>query len=108
MENLAFTFPVFELGAVATMKNIVNKDFHVCTRENFWQLAGDGAQTTITLEQLTDRGTNPLIVRLSVGPVSDGVGRILPTYVYKFERIANGWRRLEYKVVEQDIAPNDR
>jgi hypothetical protein len=101
MENLAFTFPVFDLGAVETRKNIRVGDMHVCVGQNFWQLAGDGGQTTITLERLTAPHVSPLVVRLSIGPVFDGVGARSPLHVYKFERTQKGWRRIEYNIVEQ-------
>ena len=106
MENLAFTFPVFELGAVETRRNIRAGDMHVRVSQNFWQLLGDGAQTTITLERLTAPSVSPLIVRLSIGPVFDGVGARSPLHVYRYERIPNGWRRIEYKIVEQAVPPN--
>ena len=106
MEDLAFTFPVFELGAADTKKNIALGDAHVRKAEDFWQLLGDGAQTTITLERLTAPDVTPLIVRLSIGPVFDGVGARSPLHVYRFERLANGWRRLDYKIVEQAVSPN--
>lgn len=98
MQDLAFTFPVFEMGTAEMKKSIRLGDVQIREAVNFWQLLGDGAQSTITLERLTAPDVLPLIVRLSVGPVFDGVGKRSLLHIYRFERISGGWKRIEYKI----------
>jgi hypothetical protein len=90
LEDLAFTFPVFESGAEETKKGILLGDAHVVETANGWQM-----------ERLSEPHASPLIIRLSIGPVFEGVGSKRPLYVYRYERVANGWRRLEHQVIER-------
>ncbi|MES2658687.1 MAG: hypothetical protein V4689_08715 [Verrucomicrobiota bacterium] len=103
LSDLAFTFPVFEMGAAATKENIARGDSQVVAGQAFWKLEGDGAQPSVSIERLTPEKVDPCQVRLSYGPVFDG-----PTYVYVFERIEGGWKRLSYKITEQGSSTNNR
>jgi len=111
LQEIAFTFPVFEIGHEATLANIKRGDAQVEVTHDTWTLFGDGAQTTVRVERLSRRDLDPLRISLSLGPVFDGgISNELPIYRYHFTREASGWVRTHYeremKKVEQGAPSN--
>ena len=90
LQDLAFTFPVFEMGAEQTKLTIDRGDFHVITTDRKWLLEGDGAQPSILLERTSPDDVTPIRVRLEVGGIEDD-----PSTVYMYERVEGGWRSMK-------------
>lgn len=87
LQDLAFTFPVFEMGVEQTKDAIKRGGFGISLTKTRWMLEGDGAQPTIVLDILSPEGHEPLTVRLTVGSLLGD-----PSTVYIYERIDGGWR----------------
>ena len=87
LQDLAFTFPVFEMGVEKTKDIIKTGGFGVSLTKTRWMLEGDGAQPTIVLDVLSPEGQESLKVNLTVGSLLGD-----PSTVYTYERIDGGWR----------------
>lgn len=95
MEDIAFSFPVFELGAEQTKKEIKSGDFQVVASKTSWTLLGDGAQSTVRFDRLSEARGKDLMVRLTFGPVFQAYRDLPdPTFVYEFRRGSGGWHKL--------------
>ncbi len=98
LQEIAFTFPVFEMGAEETLASIKRGDAQVEVSNDTWTLWGDGAQTTVKIVRLSPSSSGSLRVALSLGPVFDGgISSSLPLYHYQFTRESTGWVRTHYK-----------
>jgi hypothetical protein len=87
LQDLACTFPVFEMGVEQTKNIIRDGGFGVSVTKTRWMLEGDGAQPTVILDKISREGEEPLKVNLTVGSLLDD-----PPTVYTYERIEGGWR----------------
>jgi len=96
LQDIAFSFPVFEIGADATKQAIRRGDIKPIETPNHLTIEGDGAQPTVQIDRLSPPKTDPIRVRLTLGPVFDGIGAHSPVYSYDFERVIGGWKRLHY------------
>ena len=67
LQDMAFTFPVFKMGAEATRDNIARGDVQTKEGVDYWMLEGDGAQSSVRIDRLTPRGVSPVEVRLRIG-----------------------------------------
>ena len=85
------------MGYKETLANILRGDSKVEQTEDTWTLLGDGAQSTVRLRRISRKGTEPIRVVLSVGPVFDGgISDTLLIYHYEFMRQEGGWLRRHY------------
>lgn len=94
IQDMALTFPVYEMGSIQTKQNLLRGDASVKSSESRWLLEGDGAQTSIELIRVSPASTIPLRVVLKVGPKFNGIHEDDFVYEYEFERIEGGWRKL--------------
>ncbi len=94
LQDLALTFPVYEMGAEETKRIILSGGFPVRQSASSWLLEGDGAQTCIQLIRLSPANTLSLKVVLRVGPRFNGMTEDKFVYEYEFVREGNGWRKL--------------
>lgn len=61
-----------------------------------YHLPGDGAQSSAVVKLL--RKEPPILIKLEYGPHFDGFGFRMPIEHYTFERVAYGWKRLDFNV----------
>jgi hypothetical protein len=98
MEDIAFSFPVFEIGAERTRESIRLGDFQVVKTKTSWTLLGDGAQSTVRFNRLPEVHEKELYVRVAFGPVFQAYQDLPdPTFVYEFRRGIGGWHKMSYK-----------
>lgn len=90
LQDLAFTFPVFEMRVEQTKDAIQRGGFGISQTKTRWMLEGDGAQPTIVLDVLSPEGREPIKVSLTVGSLVDE-----SSTVYIYERIYGGWRYIK-------------
>ena len=97
IQSIALSLPVFDSGAAATADAIRFGDAKVVAAEGRWQLAGDGAQPSVVLEE--DKRKEDAYT-LTIGPSLDWQnGRpILSTWTYSIIRTRHGWTKMSEKV----------
>jgi hypothetical protein len=70
-----------------------------------YHLPGDGAQSSAVVKLL--RQEAPMLIKLEYGPHFDGFGFRMPIEHYTFERVADGWKRLDFNVTYHGSAKLD-
>ena len=94
VQDIALTFPVYEMGAHQTKDSILRGDVSVKSSESCWLLEGDGAQTSVELIRVSSMKETPLRVILKIGPRFEGHKADDFVCEYEFERIEGGWRKV--------------
>ncbi len=87
LQDMALTFPVFEMEADEIKEAINRRDLSISSTKTRWMLEGDGAQPTIVFDQISSEGEEPVKVSLTVGSLLDA-----PPTIYTYERIVGSWR----------------
>ena len=96
MEDIAFSFPVFEGDLKHVRASIEDGDLPFESTDDFWKMEGDGAQPTVQFERISDSNEKPVRVRLVYGPVFQAYSdSTLPDtiFIYEFERGDGGWHK---------------
>jgi hypothetical protein len=91
LEEIALTLPVFL--SKNPKENLRSGGYMVSENTgNRWRLLGDGGQEPVLVERVSNAGEQPVIVRVTTGPSTNGINsRFLMT------RYDSGWERSEYK-----------